>query len=389
MANGAGFDAEIVKLREVAARVANEVLTPNAGRIDREAVWPEEGLRALADAGLMSLHIPLRLGGHGQGLVALSLVTEELGRACSSTAMCFGMHSVAAKVLAVKATPLQEDKFLRPMAEGRHVTSLAFSEPGTGTFFFLPRVQLRDDGNFFVMDGEKSFVTSGGHADSYVMSAVPPGEELDPGAFTCLAVEAGTPGMEWREPWNGFGMRGNSSSNVRLNGARVPKANLLGAEGDQIWYVFEVVAPYFVIAMSSVYIGIAQAALDLAIAHLKERTHVHTGQALSEAPVLWHDLARAWTEIEATRQLVHHAARLADTGAPTAPLALFAAKAKVGQTVNEVTEIAMTLAGGRGYGDNSHMARLHRDARAANVMAPTAHLLRTWLGRSLLGMPLL
>lgn len=376
-------------LQEAAARVAREVLQPASAAVDREGLWPAAGMQALAQAQLAALHVPRRLGGHEQGLVTLATITEELASACGSTAMCFGMHCVATKVMAAKSTPAQDEKFLRPIAEGRHITSLALSEPGTGSHFFLPRVQINTEDDGYVLEGEKSFVTSGGHADSYVFSAVPPGQELDPGAFSCLVVEAGSPGLEWQDPWRGFGMRGNSSRNVRLNRVRAPHENLLGSEGDQIWYVFEIVAPYFITAMSAVYLGIARAALETAIAHLKARRHSHTGEALSDIPALWHLVAESWTELEATRQLVHHAARLGDENAATAPLALFGAKARVAETVNKVTENALILSGGRGYAEDGVIARLHRDARAANVMAPTTHLLKTWLGRSLLDMPLL
>lgn len=380
---------EILTLRDLAAEIATTHLRPHAEETDREAVWPAAGMKRLAESGLTALHIPRRLGGHEQGLLALAVITEELAQGCSSGAMCFSMHSVAAKVLATKATPDQEKRFLAPIVQDGHISSLALSEPGTGAHFFLPRVTFRSEGDTYVLDGEKSFITSGGHADSYVLSAVPPGAELDPGAFTCLAVEAGTAGMEWRQDWHGFGMRGNSSRGLILNGAHVPRANLLGAEGDQIWYVFEVIAPYFLVAMAGVYLGIARAALETAIAHLKTRRHSHTGESLSEVPVLWHDVAEAWIEVEATRRLIHHAAKLVDRGAAEAPLALFAAKTKVAQTVTAVTETAMILMGGKGYGENSDAGRLHRDARAAHVMAPTSHLLKTWLGRSLLDLPLL
>nr|MDP8995229.1 acyl-CoA dehydrogenase family protein [Pseudomonadota bacterium] len=332
---------------------------------------------------------PERVGGHGQGMTALAAVAEELGRHCSSTAMCFGMHSVAAKVLAAKATSYHEERFLRPIAEGRHVASLALSEPGTGVHFFLPRTRFREEGESILLDGQKSFVTSGGRADSYVMSAVAPGQELDPGAFSCFAVEADAPGLEWLDPWQGFGMRGNSSRGVRLNGVRIPRENLLGAEGDEIWYVFEVVAPYFIVAMAGVYVGIAQAALDATIQHLKNRRHAHSGEALSEIPALHHQVAEMWTALQRTRQLVLHAARLGDAGEPTAALALFAAKADVAETVTFVTQQAMILGGGRAYGDNSNIARLLRDAQASHVMAPTTQLLQSWLGRSLLDLPLL
>jgi alkylation response protein AidB-like acyl-CoA dehydrogenase len=376
-------------LRQLAAEIANSVLTADSERIDEKGEWPERGLRALADAGLMGLHIPQHLGGHGQGLLALAAITEELGRSCSSTAMCFGMHSVAAKVLTAKATAYHEEHFLRPIAEGRHISSLSLSEPGTGVHFFLPRAQARIEGEAIILDGQKSFVTSGGHADSYVMSAVAPGQELDPGAFSCFAVEADAPGLEWQEPWQGFGMRGNSSRGVRLNQVRIPRANLLGSEGDEIWYVFEVVAPYFIIAMAGVYLGIAQAALDAAVAHLKDRRHDDSTEALSHVPVLSHQVAEMWISVQRTRQLVHHAARLGDAGDATTALALFAAKADVAEMVTSVTQEAMILSGGRGYGQNSRVARLMRDAQASHVMAPTTQLLKTWLGRSVLDLPLL
>ena len=129
-------------LQKKSAQIAATVIAPDAERVDREADWPAGGLHALADAGLMGLHIPCRLGGLGEGLLSLAIVTEELARACSSTAMCFGMHCVASKVLAAKATKHQEDQYLRPIAEGRHITTLALSEPGTGAHFFLPRSHL-------------------------------------------------------------------------------------------------------------------------------------------------------------------------------------------------------------------------------------------------------
>lgn len=379
----------IERLRRTAADVGSSVLAEECDGVDEGGQWPERGMRALAEAGLTGLHMPERVGGLGQGMTALAAVTEELGRHCSSTAMCFGMHSVAANVLATKASDDQEERFLRPIAEGRHICSLALSEPGTGAHFFLPRTQFRRDGDEIVLDGEKSFITSGGHADSYVVSAVPPGEELDPGAFSCFVVEKDRAGLEWKQDWQGFGMRGNSSRGLALNSVRIPAENLLGAEGDEIWYVFEVVAPYFIVAMAGVYLGIAQAALDSTVEHLKSRRHDHTGQTLSTVPVLSHQLADMWIQVERTRQLVHHAARLGDEGDSRAPLALFASKADVAEMAASVTQLAMILSGGRGYGRNSAIGRLMRDAQAAHVMAPTTQLLKSWLGRSLLDLPLL
>src|SRR5262249_12841669 len=145
---------------------------------------------------------------------------------------------------------------------------------------------------------------------SYVVSAVPPGAELDPGTFTCIILDANAPGLEWLETWDGFGMRGNSSRPARLNGVTVPKSNLLGAEGDQIWYAFEIIGPYFLVAMSGVYLGIARAALELTVAHLQARKHDHTGEALRTIPALSDQVADMWIRVERVRQLLYHAASL-------------------------------------------------------------------------------
>ncbi|MCJ2060609.1 acyl-CoA/acyl-ACP dehydrogenase [Methylobacterium sp. J-048] len=373
----------------LAEDVATRIAAPMAETTDRDAVWPGESLCALGGAGLLGLHVPRRLGGLGEGLSSLARVTEILGHACSSTAMCFGMHCVATAVIAAKATPAQEEGYLRPIAAGRHVTSLALSEPGSGAHFFLPRSTFRRDADGFVVDGKKSFITSGAYADSYVVSTVAPGAEHDPGTFTCLLVDKGSAGLAWDPPWAGIGMRGNHSSGALFDGVRVPTENLLGAEGDQIWYVFEVVAPYFLVAMAGTYLGVAQAAFDLAVEHLRQHRYEHTSERLVENAALTERIAEMWTVIERSRQLLGHAARLGDAGSPDASKALFAAKVDIADTAVSVTNTAMTLLGGRGYRENGKLARLMRDAQAAHVMSPTTHLLKAWLGRSVLGLPLL
>ena len=369
--------------------IATRIAAPMAHDIDREAQWPREAMDALAEAGLLGLVVPRRLGGRGEGLSALAQITEALGKACSSTAMCFGMHCVATAVITAKATPYQEEHYLRPIAEGQHVTSLALSEPGTGAHFFLPRATFEREDDGFILQGAKSFVTSGGHANSYVVSAVTPGSELDPGTFTCLLIDKDAGGLDWGPTWNGTGMRGNSSRGVKLDHVKVPEGNLLGREGDQIWYVFEVVAPYFLVAMAGTYLGLAQAALDLAVEHLRQHRYEHTSERLVENAALTERVAEMWTVVERARRLLRHAANMGDAGAPDASKALFASKIEVAEAAVATTNTAMMLLGGRGYQENGKLARLLRDAQAAHVMSPTTHLLKSWLGRSVLGLPLL
>ena len=380
----------IRELQEACRAVVEAHIAPAASQVDAQAHWPEQGLRQLAAAGLFGLQVPSALGGHGQGLLALSVLTETIARECPSTALCFGMHCVGTAVIAAKATPHHEERYLRPIAQGRHLTTLSLSESGSGTHFYLPRTRLQEEGTQFVVDGEKQFITNGGHADSYVMSVAPAAAEAgQAGDFSCIVVDADTPGLEWQAPWAGFGMRGNSSRGVKVAGARVPRANLLGERGDQLWYVFEVVAPYFLMAMAGTYLGIAQSALDATGLHLRSRRYAHSGESLAEADVLQQRYAQMWMAVEKTRALVRQAALRGDAAHPDALPFILASKADAGETAVQLANEAMTLCGGIAYRENSRVAQMLRDARASHVMAPTTEILKLWLGRALLGVPLL
>ena len=184
-------------------------------------------------------------------------------------------------------------------------------------------------------------------------------------------------------------MRGNSAIRAQLVELQVPTRDLLGLEGDEAWYVFNVVAPYILVAMAGTYMGIAQAALDEAREHLLDRVHSHNGQQLARNPILQHRIGELWAQVERSRCLLREASRKASTQSADALPALFSAKADVAECVDRVTAECMTLMGGRGYAQGSRIHRLYRDARAAHVMSPTTDLLRTWTGRAILGLPLL
>lgn len=369
--------------------VATAHLAPMARRTDREGRWNEEGIRSLQAAGLGGLVVPVSAGGHGLGLLAVARVVEVLSRSCPSTALAFGMHQVATAVISARATPRQCAEFLVPIAEGRHLTTLALSEPGTGSHFYVPetRGRPRDDGGFEI-SGNKAFVTNGGHADSYVVS-VAGDETAGPGEFSCLVVPGTASGLTWGEPWAGWGMRGNSARNVNLDATVVERDHLLGREGDQIWYVFHVVAPYFLMAMSGCYLGVAASALDEALRHLRSRVFSHSGKSLARSSVIQHRVGELWAEVERTRALVYDAAARGDAGADDALPALCSAKAEVAGCAEHVAAEAMTLLGGQGYAEDAFIHQMYRDARAAHVMSPTTDILRLWTGRFLLGLPLL
>jgi alkylation response protein AidB-like acyl-CoA dehydrogenase len=183
-------------------------------------------------------------------------------------------------------------------------------------------------------------------------------------------------------------MRGNSSRSMKLDDIKVPASHLLGEVGDQVWYVFEVVTPYFLTAMAGTYLGVAGAALNMAMQHLKERRYAHSGQSLADVELLQHRVGTLWMGVEKSRLLLHHAARLGDLGSSDALTAILACKADAANTAVATTNEAMTMCGGMAYRDNSTLARLLRDARASHVMSPTTDMLTLWTGRSALGMSL-
>jgi isovaleryl-CoA dehydrogenase len=385
--SGIYVSQDLHRLRELAGQVASLVAAPQAAEVDEHRIWPEKSLRALSEAGLLALHVPEEFGGHGQGMLALALITETLGKACSSTALCYGMHCVGTAAIAAKPTDYHRERYLAPIAAGKHLTTLSLSEPGAGAHFYLPSTEMHLEGDSFRVRGIKHFVTNGRHADSYVVSTVASDASL--GEFSCLLVDADTEGMRWEGEWKGLGMRGNAAITMQMDDARVPKRNLLGQEGDQVWYVFEVIAPYFLVAMAGTYLGIAQAALDYAIQHLRTRVVSLNGEPLATADVLQHRVGQLWSRVEAARQLLYSAAHAGDTADPTALHSIFSCKAEVSDAAVAVVNEAMTLCGGLAYRENDLLARLLRDVRASHVMAPTTDMLRIWTGRALLGQSLI
>ena len=379
----------INEVTEMARSIATTVLAEDAAQVDREAMWPERGIRALQASGLGGLLIPQAWGGAGQGLKSLLIVCEELGRECPSSALAFGMHCVGSAVIAARATPKQAEDILTPIAMGEHLTTLALSEPGTGSYFYYPQTKIeKDDDESYLLTGTKSFVTNGGHADSYVVSGLAPLINFEQPEYSCVVVPHNAEGLKWSPSWAGMGMRGNSSIKLELNRVRVSKDKLLGSEGDQIWYFFNVIAPYFLTAMAGTYLGIAKGAFDDAISHIKNRSYSHSGVNLSEASVIQHRIGKLFGLLESTRCLAISAAEKLDMGDDTLP-SILSSKAEVADCAVEMVNECMTLIGGVGYGKQGRMQQRLRDVRAAHVMAPTTDLLRIWAGRALLDEPLL
>lgn len=381
---------EIESLLRTAEIIGKDIASKEAMVADANGTWVAETMKALQESKLTGLAVPAAFGGLDQGLLALVRVSEVLGKSYSSAGLCFGMHCVGTAIIAAKATGWQQQNYLVPIAEGKHITTLALSETGTGAHFYFPQTALiavtEDE---FIVSGTKSFVTNGGHADSYVVSTLGASADAEQEEFSCVIIEKSAPGIEWGKPWAGLGMRGNSSRLMNINDVHISGNHVLGEKGDQLWYVFNVVAPYFLMAMAGTYLGIAEAALNEGKETLLKRHYSHSGGSLSNVSLLQHRLGSLWANVERTRRLVYHAAELGDKKPQEAMLSILSAKAEVANCCVKVVNEVMTLAGGLGYQNNSYLGMLLRDARASHVMSPTTDLLYTWVGRVLLDQPIL
>jgi len=313
-------------LIEQAAIIAKDVAAKEALTADRDGIWVSETMKALQDSKLTGLVVPKVNGGLGHGLLALARISEEPGKGYSSAGLCYGMHCVGTAVIAAKATGWQQEQYLVPIAEGKHITTLALSETGTGAHFYFPQTPLiavtEDE---FLVNGTKSFVTNGTHADSYVVSTLGASAEAEADQFSCILVDANMEGLEWGQHWDGIGMRGNSSRTLNLNDVHIPGRNILGEKGDQLWYIFNVVAPYFLMSMAGTYLGIAEAALIEAKSTLAKRSYAHNGSGLASVGFLQHKLGTLWAKVERTRRLVYHAAQSGDQNEAGSMLSLLSA----------------------------------------------------------------
>ncbi|HEX4345473.1 MAG TPA: acyl-CoA dehydrogenase family protein [Solirubrobacteraceae bacterium] len=360
---------------------AAEQIAADAAAVDREHTFPAAALRSLAEAGGLGIVVPQEHGGAGGGLTALAEACETVGSACASSGMVFLMHSVTAATVA-GGGGANAAAYLQSLASGERIGTLAFSERGTGAHFYAPGLAAERHNGGVRISGRKSFVTSGGQADIYlVLVQSASGEGLD-----CFAVEGDADGVRFDGVWEGLGMAGNSSIALELSDVYADDAARIGDAGAGAGLVFGVVAPFFLVGLASVNVGIAAAALKAAVDHAASRTY-GDGSALAEVQTIQHLLADMDIAVRSARLLVRDAAALGDAGDPGALVPIMEAKVAATETAATVTQRALEVCGGQGYTPALPIERHLRDARAGAVMAPTNGVLRNWIGKALAGLP--
>ena len=367
-------------------KVIEEVIAPAAVEIDQSGSYPRAGMEALGRAGLLGLISATEVGGLGLGHRAATEVVGRIAEVCASTAMVLCMHYAGTAV--IEAYGPREIR--EAIAAGRHITTLAFSEAGSRSHFWAPTSSARPverDGqnNTVRLDAKKSWATSAGQADSYVWSSRPLSAE---GASTLWLVPATAPGLSIPTPFNGLGMRGNSSSPIIAENVRIPLEYMLGPDGSGFDIMMGVVLPYFQLMNAAVSLGIMEAATRSTAQHASRTSYEHLGSTLADLPTIRAYIARMRVRADMVRGLLLDTLSALESGRPDTMLRLLEVKAAAGEAATEVTDLAMRVCGGAAFRKEVGVERNFRDARAATVMAPTTDMLYDFIGKAVTGLPL-
>jgi len=371
------------KIVNNAAAVAANGIAPHAKRVDSDRSFPKESIAALAEAGFLGLTVPAAAGGMGEGLRTTAAVLDEVAQRCSSTAMVYLMHICG--VACYAAAPERTTALLQAAARGVHLTTLAFSERGSRSHFWAPVSRAVAVNGYARLTAQKSFVTSAGHADGYVVSTLS-ADAATPVTSTIYLVMRDDRGVTVAGAWEGLGMRGNASAPMAFDDVAVGDDRALTAAGKGLDMMLGVVLPVFQVGSAAVALGIAEAAVRATARHLTASRLEHLNSALADLPTLRAQLARM--RIATDRARAHLAAVLdtLESPGPATQLMVLEAKAAATETAVEVTDLAMRTCGGAAFAGAHGLDRLFRDARAPIVMAPTSDQAYDFIGRALCGM---
>jgi alkylation response protein AidB-like acyl-CoA dehydrogenase len=312
---------------------------------------------------------------------------EEIAQGCGSTAMVYVMHVAAAQAIAASETLEGRDDLLRQMAAGRHLSTLALSERGSRSQFWAPVSELAPRNGHFTLTAFKSWVTSAGHANSYVASARQPGA-ASPLETTLFLVRQGARGVKIAGRFDGLGLRGNDSAPVSMEALEVRGADLLTTQGAGSKMTLEVILPWFALGTAAMGNGLARAAVAATAGHLSAAGFEHTGEKLRDLPTLRARLAQMSVRTEQSRALLGYTLGEVEKPAETTPLYVLQARLAAIEAALDVTDLAMKACGGAAFSRHLPLERLFRDARAGWVMAPTVDHLQDFVGKALTGLPL-
>jgi alkylation response protein AidB-like acyl-CoA dehydrogenase len=373
---------EHVLLRDAVRVLADERVAPRAADIDRNAEFPEDLRKLLAEQDILALPFPTEHGGLGGELLSVCLAIEQLSRACATTGLIVAVQELGSLPITIAGTAEQQTRWFPKLASGEQLIAFALTEAEAGSDAAAARTTARRDGDGYVIDGSKRFISHGSIADLVVVFAVTDPDAPKHRRLSAFVVEVPTNGFAVTRLEHKMGIRGSPTAELAFTKMRVPAENRLGEEGEGFGIAmrtFDRSRP----GIAAQAVGIAQGALEVAIAYAKDRTQF--GQRIGDLQQVGAMLADMDAQTEAARQLLYRACVEIDAGVPDASRWSAMCKLVAGDTAMRVTTDAVQVLGGYGYIDEFPVERMMRDAKITQLYEGTQQIQRLVIARALLG----
>ena len=375
------LSADHLEIKETIHRIAQDKIKPLAIEIDEKAEYPWEVLHLLSEYGFIGANMPEEYGGAGLDLLSFCTVVEEIARVCASSSQVVVVQELGSLPIMIGGSAELKQRILPDVATGKKVIAYALTEPGAGSDVRSLKTKAERDGDHYILNGQKMFISNGGVADYYTVFA-----NTEKG-ISVFVVEKDTPGFEVGKLEKKMGIKGSPTAQLFIENCRVPKENLVGEEGEG-WLLamktFDKSRP----TVAAQALGIAQGAFDVALQYVQEREQF--GKAIGSFQGLQFMLADMATQIEAARGLVYRAAAkvndLSSTGKnPELTQASSMAKMFASDVAMKVTTDAVQMLGGYGYVQEYNVERMMRDAKITQIYEGTNQIQRLIIARNLLG----
>jgi alkylation response protein AidB-like acyl-CoA dehydrogenase len=366
------FTDEQKMIRDLARQIADEKIRPVAAEYDEKEEFPWPILKVIAESDLSGIYIEEKYGGMGGGVTELCIATEEFSKACGGIAVSYAASALGSYPIILYGTEEQKQKYLPDIASGKKVAAFGLTEAGAGSDAGAVSTTAKKEGDYYILNGVKQWITNGGEAETYTVIAMTDKTKGSRGA-SAFIVEKGTPGFEFGKKEKKLGIRSSATRELIFTNCKVPKENLIGKEGLG-----------FIVAMKTFdksrpgigaqAVGIAQGALDHALRYAKER--VQFGKPISSFQGVQFMLADMGTKVEAARALVYYAAGLIDSGAKDISKLSAMAKLYASDIAMEVTTDAVQVFGGYGYMRDYPVEKYMRDAKITQIYEGTNQIQR-------------
>ena len=369
-------------LRDAVRVLADEQIAPRAAEIDKTAEFPQDVRTLLATHDILALPFEERYGGIGGELLSLCLAIEQISRVCATSGLILAVQELGALPIILAGSDEQRERWLPGLAAGQQLIAFALTEAEAGSDVASTRTRAVRDGDSYVIDGSKRFISHGSVADLITVFAVTDPEAPRHRRLSCFVVDVPTDGFSVPRIEHKMGIRGSPTAELAFSGVRVPAANLIGAEGDGFGIAmrtFERSRP----GIAAQAVGIAQGALEVATHYAQERRQF--GQRIGDLQMVGAMLADMDAATEAARQLLYKACVEIDAGSPDAGRWAAMCKLVAGDTAMRVTTDAVQVLGGYGYIDEFPVERMMRDAKITQLYEGTQQVQRLVIARALLG----